>query len=180
MILALIGFLATVNPAAAASHLERDRRGNRPLPVAAGALLAAAALVVVAAVADGVLDALDTNLGTYRLGAGVVVTASGLWWLLAGTPPATSEPVTDRGLASYVAFPALLTPAAAALAVSIGAEESLGAVAVGAAAACALGGLALYLRRSIPAGVAGAAVRILGAVAVIVGIVVAVDGIRTL
>ncbi len=181
MTLALLGFLATVNPAAAAMALTRDdRHADRPVPVTLGAVGALVLLVALAAAADPLLDGLDVNLGTYRLGAGAVVAVAGLRWLVAGAVRPAEEPASDRGLAGFVTFPVLLTPGAAALAVSVGAEHGVVATAGAAAVGVLAGGLALYLRRSAPPWAVGGLVRFLGAVAAVVGVIVAIDGIRTL
>lgn len=180
MILAILGFLATVNPAAAAVALVRDRRTDRPRSVAAGVVVAALVLVVLAAAADQVLELLDINLGTYRLGAGVVIAVAGLRWLVAGAAPACEEPDEDRRLAGFVAFPVLLTPGAVVLAVSVGAEPGWVEATVGIVVATVLGGLGLYLRRSMPHLLMAGLVRMLGAAATMYGVLLAVDGIRTL
>lgn len=180
MTLALIGFLAAVNPAAAALAIAGNRRADRPTPIAAGAIIAATVLIGLAGVAEVVLDALDVNLGTYRLGAGVVMTVAGLRWLVAGTVPQADEPESDRGLAGFVAFPTLLTPGAVVLAVSVGAEHGTAATAVAVAVAVALGALAALLRRRFHTGLLRGVVRFLGAALTVVGTIVAVDGVRTL
>jgi small neutral amino acid transporter SnatA (MarC family) len=180
VILALIGFLATVNPAAAAVALVRDRRTDRPRSVAAGTMVALVVLVVLAAASEPVLDALDINLGTYRLGAGVVIALAGVRWLVAGPVAPVPEPEEDSRLAGFVAFPVLLTPGAAVLALSVGAEHGTATAAWTAAVAVVLGGLGLYLRRSLPHLLMNGLVRMLGAVATVVGVIVAIDGIRTL
>lgn len=180
MILALIGFLATVNPAAAALALVRDRRTDRPGSVITGVVLAIVVLLVLAIAAEPLLDLLDISLGTYRLGAGVVIAVAGLRWLVVGAPPACEEPDEDRRLAGFVAFPVLLTPGAVVLAVSVGAEPGWVEAAVGIVVAVVLGGLGLYLRRSLPHLLMIGLVRMLGAAATVLGVVVAVDGIRTL
>lgn len=180
MTLALLGFLATVNPAAAALALHRDRRTDRPRSVVAGVVLAGAVLIALAAAADPLLDLADIDLGTYRLGAGIVITVAGLRWLVAGAVPACEEPDDDRRLAGFVAFPVLLTPGAVVLSVSVGAEHGAVGAAIAAIIAVVLAGLGLYLRRSLPHLLMIGLVRLLGAAATVVGIVVAVDGIRTL
>lgn len=180
MTLAILGFLATVNPAAAALALYRDRRTDRPRSVAAGVVLAGAVLVALAAAAGPLLDLLDIDLGTYRLGGGVVITVVGLRWLVAGAVPACEEPDDDRRLAGFVAFPVLLTPGAVVLSVSVGAEHGAVGAAVAAVIAVVLAGLGLYLRRSLPHLLMIGLVRLLGAAATVIGIVVAIDGIRTL
>ena len=180
MTLALLGLLATVNPAAAALAMVRDRRTDRPTSVAAGTAVAALVLVAIGAAADGVLDALDVSLGTYRLGAGVVIAVAGLRWLAVGAAAPVEEPDDDRRLAGFVAFPVLLTPGAAAIALSVGAEHGTAATATAAVVAVGLGGLGIYLRRSVPHLLALGLVRLLGAIAVVVGVIVSVDGIQTL
>lgn len=180
MTLAILGFLATVNPAAAAIALVRDRRTDRPRSVAAGVLAAGAVLVILGAAAGPLLDLLDVTLGTYRLGAGVVIAVAGLRWLVAGAAEPSEEPDDDRRLAGYVAFPVLLTPGAVVLSVSVGAEHGAAGTAVGAVLAVVLAGLGLYLRRSLPHLLMAGLVRLLGAGATIIGVAVAVDGIRTL
>lgn len=180
MTLALLGLIASVNPAAAALAMVRDRRTDRPASVAAGTAVAALVLVAIAGVAEPALDALDVSLGTYRLGAGAVIAVAGLRWLAAGAVPAVEEPDDDRRLAGFVAFPVLLTPGAAALALSVGAEHGTAAAAIAAVVAVGLGGVGIYLRRSVPHLLALGLVRLLGAAAVIVGVIVSVDGIQTL
>jgi small neutral amino acid transporter SnatA (MarC family) len=178
--LAFLGLLAAVNPAAASLALVRDRRTDRPASVVAGTVAAAAVLAVLAAAADPVLDALDVELGTYRLGAGVVVAAAGVRWLVMGAIPPVEEPENDRRLAGFVAFPVLVTPAAAALALSVGAEHGTVRTAVAAGVAVVLGGVGIYVRRSIPHLLALGLVRLFGAAAAVIGVIVAVDGVRTL
>lgn len=180
MILALLGFLSTVNPAGAAVALVRDRRTDRPRSVTAGTLGALLVLVALAAASEPVLDALDVSLGTYRLGAGIVIAMAGVRWLVAGPVAAVPEPEDDRRLAGFVAFPVLLTPGAVVLAVSVGAEHGTASAAWTAAVAVVLGGVGLYVRRSLPHLLMNGLVRLLGAVATVVGVIVAVDGIRTL
>lgn len=180
MITALISFIVALNPGAASVSLARDWRTDRPAPVAIGTGLAAAVLVALAGLADPLLDALDVNLGTYRLGAGVVVAAVGLRWLAVGAPMGTTEPMTDARLSGFVFFPTLLTPGAAVLAVSVGAGEGTVTAAIAAIVAAVVGGVAVYLRRRVPELLAQALVRLFGAGGVVVGITIAVDGVRTL
>jgi small neutral amino acid transporter SnatA (MarC family) len=180
VIAAVITFLVAVNPAAASVALARDWRTDRPVPVAAGTAFAGLLLVALAGLAEPILDALDLSLGTFRLGAGVVVTVSGLRALLGAVSRDAAEPTTDGRLTGYVFFPTLVTPAAAVVAVSVGGEEGVGRAAVGALLAVFVGGLGVFHRRRIPELLAGGLVRLLGAGAVVVGIGLAFEGIRTL
>lgn len=180
MTLAFLGLIATVNPAAAALAMVRDRRTDRPASVAAGTAVAALVLAAIAAASTPILDALDVSLGTYRLGAGAVVAVAGLRWLAVGAAPTVEEPDDDRRLAGFVAFPVLLTPGATALVLSVGAEHGTATAATAAGVAVVLSGLGIYLRRSIPHLLALGLVRLLGGAAVVVGVIVSVDGIQTL
>ena len=180
MITAALALLVAVNPAAASLSLARDWRTDRPMPVLAGTVVAGVVLVALAGLADPILDALDVNLGTFRLGAGVVLTIAGLRWLAVGAPASTQEPLNDARLAGFVFFPTLLTPGAAVVAVSVGAEEGLSVAAAAVAVAVVVGGIGVYFRRRIPELLAQGLVRLFGAGAVVTGIVIAVDGVRTL
>ncbi len=180
MITAIVMFLVAVNPGAASVALARDWRTDRPGPVAVGTAAAAAVLVALVAFADPSLRALDVNLGTYRLGAGVVLAVSGLRWLAVGAPMGTTEPNTDSRLAGFVFFPTLMTPGAAVLAVSVGAARGLAVAGVAALVAVVVGGIGVYYRRRVPELLAQSLVRLFGAGGVVIGIILAVDGLRTL
>ncbi len=180
MTFAILSFLAAVNPGAASVALARDWRTDRPVPVAIGTAAATAVLVALAVFSNPILDALDVNLGTYRLGAGIVLAAAGLRWLAAGAPMGTTEPNTDGRLAGFVFFPTLMTPGAAVLAVSVGAERGSAVAAIAVVAAVIVGGIGVYYRRRVPELLAQSLVRLFGAGGVIIGVILAIDGLRTL
>lgn len=180
MITAVIAFLVAVNPAAASVALARDWRTDRPASVAVGTACAVALLAALAVLSDPILEALDINLGTFELGAGVVVAVAGARALAGLVPRGTTEPTTDVRLTGYVFFPTLVTPAAAVMAVAIGAQEGVVSTAIGAATAVVIGGFGVFYRRRIPELLAGGLVRLLGAGGVVVGIALAFDGVRTL
>lgn len=180
MITSLIAFLVAVNPAAASVALARDWRTDRPASVALGTACAVLLLVALAGLSSPILDVLDLNLGTFQLGAGLVVVVAGLRGLVGLVPRGTTEPTTDFRLGGYVFFPTLVTPAAAVVAVSVGAEQGVVNAAVGAAVAVIVGGVGVFYRRRIPELLAGGLVRLLGAGAVVVGIALAFDGVKTL
>lgn len=180
MTAAIVAFLLAVNPAAAARAFTRDRRPDRPVPITIGWAVAMAVLAALAAASGPMLDALDLSDGTFRLGAGVVVGAVGLRWLVFGAPDGVPEPDTSGALAGFIAFPVLLTPGAAVLAVSVSAGDGFATAAAGAAAGTAVGALTVLLRRRLPQSVLAALVRLLGAGAVVIGIGVAVDGVQTM
>ena len=180
MIAALLTLLAAVNPAAASVALARDWRTDRPIPVLVGTLAAAAVLAALAGGADPLLDALDVNLGTFRLGAGVVLAVAGVRWLAVGAPMGATEPANDHRLAAFVCFPTVLTPGAAVAAVSVGAEEGVVMTGIAIAVVAFLAGLGVYFRRRVPELLAQGLVRLFGGGAVLFGVILAVDGIRTL
>ena len=177
---AIVAFLLTCNPAAATVALAHDRRTDRPIPVVAGAVAAALTLVLLGVGADSILELLELNLGTFRVGAGAIIIVAGIRWLATGSPKDAIEPETDVRLAGFVFFPTLLTPGAAVLAVSTGAEEGTGVVALAAALAIAVGAAGVYARRSIPHALALGAVRLVGAGSIVVGAGLLVDGLKTL
>lgn len=176
----LIAFLVACNPANALSALGFDRRTDRPIPVIAGTVAAIATIAALAVASTPVLEALGLNLGTYRVGAGVVVAAAGLRWLVSGTPKPAEEPATDLRLGGYIFFPTLTTPASVVLAVSAGVERGALETTIAATICILLGAIGVYERRRMPVALAGALVRLLGAGAVVIGIGLVVDGIKTL
>lgn len=176
----LLAFLVAANPAAALVALGHDRRTDRPIPVAAGALVALGILAVLAGASASILEALEITQPTFQVGAGAVVTAAGLRWFVLGPPRSAMEPETDLRYGGYVCFPTLLTPGAAALAVSVGARDGALDVVAAAAVAVVLGAVAVYRRRRIPHALGTALVRLLGGAAMVVGVGIIVDGIRTL
>ena len=180
MLTAVLAFLVALNPAAASVALARDWRTDRPVPVLAGTVIAGLTLVALAASAGPLLDLLEVNLGTFRLGGGLVLAVAGIRWLAVGAPMGTTEPMNDNRLAGFVFFPTLLTPGAAVLAVSVGHEHGLATAGPAAAIVVVIGGLAVYFRRRVPELLGQGLVRLLGAGSLVVGIALAVDGIRTL
>ena len=92
----------------------------------------------------------------------------------------TTEPNTDARLAGFVFFPTLMTPGAAVLAVSVGAERGSAVAAIAVAIAVIVGGFGVYYRRRVPELLAQSLVRLFGAGGVVIGVILAVDGLRTL
>lgn len=176
----LIAFLVACNPANALSALGHDRRTDRPIPLVAGTLAAVAVIIALAGASQPILDLLGLNLGTFRVGAGVVLAVSGLRYLIVGSPKPAEEPATDFRLGGYIFFPTLTTPSSVVLAVSAGVERGTALTSVAAAICIVLGALGVYERRRMPAALASALVRLLGAGSVVIGVGLVVDGIKTL
>ncbi len=198
----IVFLLAVANPFHAAALLAPGLlgpdRASRAKTVGIGAALAAAAAIVLAIVADEVLDALDVTSPTFRLGAGVVITATGVRSALIAPKP-WSEGLRGGRLSMLVpvAFPVLFTPELAVAAVSYSADRGTSAtvvaiaVAIAVFAALAVTGVGW---RMAPAGAGepgaaggggarradpwlSAAGRVMGALAVVLGIALVVDGI---
>ncbi len=196
----IVFLLAVANPfhsaALLAPGLLGSERGTRLRVVGIGAAVAAAVAIVLALVADDVLDALDVTSPTFRLGAGVVIAATGVRSALIAPKP-WAEGLRGGRLSMLVpvAFPVLFTPELAVASVSYSADRGTGATVVAIAVALAVfAGLAVTgagwsasavatpdgsaspgARRADPW--LGAAGRVMGALAVVLGIALVVDGI---
>ena len=177
---ALVFFLAAVNPVRAAAALPG--RG-RAVAATVAALVVLAVAITLAAASDLVLDALAVSASTFRIGAGSVMAVGGVVRMVDRLP--RPEPEVDGWRAGLVplAFPVVLSPDLALLAISVGADEGVATVAVAAAvAAAALVGGAFVPRplasrgRTTAIGVA----RLLAAVLLVAGVALAVDGVQDL
>ena len=158
--LLVAGFLGTAN----AGRVALARGEGRPSPREAALLLGAGAVLVVvlAGVADALLDGLDISPESFRIAAGLVLVVAGLYTL---ARPRSSGP-----------FAALLgTPELACFAISAGADESLPRVLGAAAIALAVVAAAALAPR--PALIARAA-PFLSALQVVVGVALVVAGVR--
>ena len=173
----LLALLAAVNPIAVAVALwPRERRPT----MAAAAAIAVAVAIVCAGVSDPILDALDVTLGTFRVAAAVVLGIAGARWLIVGAPSVAGEgPGGGPGrVVLPLLIPVLLTPQLVMVSVSVGADEGVAVVAVGAAASFALAWLAtIVTKRHHVAWIAG--VRMVAALAMAVALALAVDGVKT-
>ncbi len=106
---------------------ENTGASPRPtrLPVAvAGAAITLLALVPVAAFADPLLDLVDISAATARIATGLLLVVTGI--LLVGWPMPEPEPALPGRRAALVpvAFPTLLTPGLALLALTAAADHS--------------------------------------------------------
>jgi small neutral amino acid transporter SnatA (MarC family) len=157
----LAAFLATANPArvALAALESRPRRASLALAVAGSFALAA----VAALLSDNLLDVLDVSPESFRIAAGLVLGVAGLRALVSG--------LSFAGPFGAV----VVTPELAVLAVSAGADQSLGRV---------LGAVAVTLLLVVPAlaaprrGPLVVAARFLGALQVVVAVALVVSGVR--
>lgn len=167
-----LALLVAVNPPAVAAGL-RGRTGA-VMALAAGATFALA--VALAGASSGILDALDVSRPTFRLAAGAVLAAGSLWWVVAGTRPA---PVDRPGPGLALCLATLISPQLVAVSISLGADDGVGAVALGAAAVLALTWLASAFAAGTHPAAWSAAARIVGAFGVAVALDMVVDGVKT-
>ena len=171
-----IAVLAATNPPRVWSALPSPPDRVR-VALVGGAVTLAAALVL-AALASGLVDLLDISASTFRLGAGLVIAVVGVHDLIAGAPK--PEPALRGWRAGLIplAFPLLINPAFGAAVLAASADHGMAtpivAAAIGVAAVVALA------TTTEPARVLRGAGRIVGAVLVIVGVALAVDGVFSL
>ncbi|MFQ5947326.1 MAG: hypothetical protein ACE5KX_00515 [Acidimicrobiia bacterium] len=180
--LLLVTFLGAMNPARLRLALPEDRGSGRARwdVLGAGSLLLFGVGVALVAVSSRLLEALDISPETFRIAAGIVLGASGLWALV--QPPPSAELVATGWRAALVpvAFPLLLSPEFAVLMITAGSLESDGAT---------LGALAItlvVLNLAGPVLTGGRAVsrlwlagsRLLGAALVVGAVALVIDGIR--
>jgi small neutral amino acid transporter SnatA (MarC family) len=142
-----------------------------------GTVLVVGMSALIVAVSTDLLDALDITPETWRIAAGIVVGIAGIRVL--ALPQRAEEPELQgmwRALVP-VAFPLLFTPELVALVTIYGSTESAGHAIAGVAVAAALGlatGVLVLRRPSLWLATA----RFLGAVLILGGIALVIEGIR--
>jgi small neutral amino acid transporter SnatA (MarC family) len=180
MALLVIAYLAAVNPARTRLGVPGTGRGRAHLPALAGGSLLALGLVAALAGWSGpLLRALEITPETFRIAAGIAAMLAGAYVLMVPRPAA--EPVPAGGWAALwpVCFPLLAGPEVMALAVATGTGEGVTATLAGVATALAVLLLLGLVPRRPPADrVLLWASRVLGLLLLIVGVWLAVDGIR--
>ena len=170
-----LAYLAAVNPARLRPQMT-DGEERRPLAqLTIGALIVIGIGLVLVLAADWILDALDVTDETWRLAAGVVCGLVGARALVA--PGSGQGPMPMGSGLVPIAFPLLLTPQLAVLAILFGATESLamawGWLMVGVVAGAGAGQLS-HRRPMLWRGVA----QLTAALLILVGIALVIAGIR--
>lgn len=176
-LLMVIAALAAVSAPRAIAALPPEGRIVAAIAGAAGTL---GALALLAAVADPMADAVDLAAPTVRMATGAVLAAQGLAAM--GLPLPRPEPRLAGRWAALVpvAFPTLLTPALALLAVSGSLDRSApttAAVLAGALATVPALGALVPVRAGTPSRVLRGIAALMGAVLVVSGIGLVFDGI---
>jgi len=175
---ALLSLLVSVNPVAVAAVL-RSRVDRRLLAI--GLAITGLGAVALAAASDALLDLLSVEPPTFRVAAGTVLVLAAASWVSLGARVLPAEQdLLDASwstLAVPLLVPVLVTPQLVTVSISVGADEGVIAVAVGAAVALVLAGIATVLYRG-RAGLWSAAVRFTGLLAAVVGLGMIVDGVK--
>jgi small neutral amino acid transporter SnatA (MarC family) len=180
-VLATLTMLAAVNPPAVA--LARSwliRGGDAMVRAVTGGVVAAGGLAAVSGLGEPFLDFLGVQPETFRIAAGIVLLASGAMGTIRVQVLALEGDGSWRDAISPLAIPAILTPAAAAAAISQSADDGIG-TAIGAAIIAVAAGSAFLLLgdrpwRALLDGVA----RLLGALLCAFGVALIVDGVRAI
>lgn len=176
-------FLVAVNPVRVRFGVVGAERATRLRNAAVGAVVAAVVVVGLAASASPLLDTWDASAPTLRIGAGLLVVLGGARDAVARMPaPEPSAPGWWAGLVP-LAVPLLVTPMLLGVSLSAGADEgvgpALGSTAPALALVVLLSAPALPVFRGEGTGrrAASWAARLTGALAVVVGILLAADGV---
>lgn len=175
-----LAYLTAVNPLRTRLGLpEGEAQRVDPVVAGLGALLAWGVVAVIAWISGPVLEVLEITPETFRIAAGLVVLVAGVGELLRPRPGL--EPVLAGWRAAVwpVAFPRLLSPEVAALALTTGSAE--GVVPTVIAAGVALGAVAALApleRADVSDRVLEWTGRVVAVLLVAVGVFLMIDGIR--
>lgn len=170
--------VAAANPAAVAVSLWPR---ELPRTIVAAAAIAAVVVVAGASISGQLLDTLDVSPPTFQIAAAIVVGIAGARVLMAGAASVGgARPLAGWGrVLEPLLFPLLVTPQLVTATISVGATDGVGPAAAGAITALALAALAaVFAKRR--AAVWDAAMRFLGAVAIVVAVALAVDGVKSI
>jgi small neutral amino acid transporter SnatA (MarC family) len=178
--LLVAAYLAAFNAARTRLGAPEGPGGRaRPGVLGGGAVLALGVVAALAGWSGPLLRWLQITPETFQIAAGFVAAVAGA--VVLAVPRPMTEPVPRRWRAVLwpVAFPLLLGPEVLTLAVATGSRRGLAVTLAGAGAALAvLIGLGFLPRRPLPDRVLVWASRVLGAVLLLVGIWLAIRGIR--
>lgn len=171
----VLSLAAALDPIRSTMACRAPAPGRRRV-VAAGTAVTALVLIAVAAFGDAILSGLDITEESWRIAAGIVVGLAGVRTMM--WPPPSPLPLDGyrRAIVPF-AFPLLIKPEVAVLAVLYGATESMALTAAAILAAAALVGAAA----AVPIGggpVSVASSRLLGAALIVAAVALIVAGIR--
>jgi small neutral amino acid transporter SnatA (MarC family) len=178
--LAIVAYVATLNPARTRLGIPSDESGRaeaRRLVV--GAVLGSVMLFGVAAAATALLGWLEISPEMFRIAAGFILVIVAAWMVF--VPEPTPEPSPDSRAAWLwpVAYPRVISPEMLTLVLTTGASDGLGITALGLGVSSVLL-VALGVIRSVglSSRVLASVGRVLAVLLVLVGIWLAIQGIR--
>jgi len=183
---------AVVAAGRSASRDERDAdadpaRQDGRVTLAVGLAVAAATAVLLAGLSDPILDLLDVSLPTFQVGAAIVVGLSGFLWLIRGAAQSASTdeqlPAAGpwRGLIVPLLVPVLVTPGLVVASITAGADHGVVSTTLAAVLTLAVAGLGALAPRSVSGSTVVWAVgaRFVGALAIVLALALAVDGVKS-
>lgn len=177
--LAAVAWIAVANGARVALALSNES-SRPPWRNALGGVISLGAVWALAAGAVPLLDWLQISPETFEIAAGIVVAVAGLWVIVVAEPRQEPGPEGWAGSVWPVAFPTMLRPEVVTLAIATGSINgtagTVGWAAAGIAVAVVLSMLPL---NNVRRGALGWLSRIMGAAAVVVGIWLLIDGVRS-
>ena len=176
----LLIFVAAINPAAVALSVPELSRLVRRRAVGAGVLVAALIYVVAALGAAAFLDVLDIAPETFRIAAGIAMAPTGVYAIFRARVAAEATEDSWQAGIFPIALPLLVSPAALAAAISIGADDgpgpALAALALPLALAAGLGYAGPGRWRAAADGLS----RVLGLLLMVFAVALVVDGVRAI
>jgi small neutral amino acid transporter SnatA (MarC family) len=179
-LLAILAFVAALNPARTRLGIPDVGSGRAKMGLlGVGIAIGVSFLVLLGVTAGSLLDALEISPETFRIAAGFVMVIVAAWMIFVPVP--TTEPVPDGVLAWVwpVAYPRLVSPESIMLALSVGASDGIGLVWPGLTTASAmLFGLGLVKVGPLTGRLMASVGRIFAVVLVLVGVWLALQGVR--
>jgi small neutral amino acid transporter SnatA (MarC family) len=182
-----LAMFAAINPAAAVlafrgainSRWTTPEFGRQRLAIAVvGAAVAVGLYALLAGAADDLLDALDIAPETFRIAAGIVMAASGVFAILRlGLADEDAAPGLFAGVFP-LGIPLLATAAGLSAAVSFAADHGAGRTLAAAAVVSIATAALAWQYRDAWSPVAGGLARLIGALLVVLAAGLVVEGIR--
>lgn len=174
-------------------------RRNRLLTLFVAGDVVIAAAVLLGWLSDPILDLLDVSLPTFQVGAAIVVGLSGFLWLIRGASvpvPVPADGGVDgdapadeqlpaggrwRGLIVPLLIPVLVTPALVTASITAGADHGVTSTTLAVVLTLLVTGLGALAPRSVTRTkvVWAVGARFVGALAIVLALALAVDGVKS-
>lgn len=178
-VLAVVAAIAVLNPPRTRLGLPADDGRADLRRSFAGIVIGGLVLLGVGAGAGAVLDSLRISPETYRIAAGFVLVIVAGWMLFFPIPTDEPDPGGAWDLVWPVGFPRVVSPEMLTLALTMGASDGVGTLAASLAVALgSLGALAVVPTGPVMTRLLAAVGRVVAVVLVLVGIWLAIEGIR--